>query len=168
MTEPGESPVEALRPRRAPIGGALEDREQRYALIAAGSGAAVSVALWAPAFDESAGVALAAIGVTMSALLALAARRRSRLLTAGAALLLSFGPWGVAWLVGLPFLGLAAWLVMRAPKLGPRPPRDPREPRQRRRRGRPKGDDEASEAAPRARPAPPRASKRYTPPGTRR
>ena len=150
-------------------GAALDDREQRYAFLAAGLGAAVSVALWAPSFDERAGVALAAIGVTMSALLALAARRRSRLLTGGAAALLSFGPWGFVWLVGLPFLVLAVWLVLRAPRPEPRP-RPERVPRASRRRQAAEDDDgevAAVTAAPRAPAAPPKASKRYTPPGSR-
>jgi hypothetical protein len=153
-------------------GAALDDREQRYAFLAAGLGAAVSVALWAPSFDERAGVALAAIGVMMSALLALAARRRSRLFTGGAAALLSFGPWGFVWLVGLPFLVLAAWLVLRAPRPEPRP-RPERVPRRSRRQ---RADDDVDEdgeglavpAASRAPAGPPRASKRYTPPGSGR
>ena len=137
------------------IGSPLDDREQRYAYVAAGLGAAVSVALWAPAFDEGAGLALAAIGAAMSALLAGAARRRSRLLTVGAALLLSFGPWGFAWIVGLPYLVLGTWLVVRAP-------RTPREPRRRR----PPAVVEEHREPPR--PEPPKPSKRYTPPGGRR
>lgn len=148
-------------------GAALDGREQRYAFVAAALGAAVSVALWAPTFDEPAGVALAGIGVIMSALLALAARRRSRLLTGGAAALLSFGPWGFLWLVGLPFLVLAVWLVLRAPRPQPRP-RPERVPRASRRR---QAADDGAEAevtvAPRAPAGPPKASKRYTPPGSR-
>lgn len=155
--------------RRA-TGAALDDREQRYAYLAAGFGALVSVALWAPSFLEAAGVALAGIGVAMSGLLALAARRRSRLFTGAAAVLLSFGPWGYLWLVGLPFLVLAAWLVLRAPRPPPRS-RSGRPARARRRRAAPAGDD-AVEAAAEAKPAPapggpPRASKRYTPPRSR-
>lgn len=134
------------------IGSPLDDREQRYAYVAAGLGAAVSVALWAPAFDEGAGVALAAIGAAMSAVLAGAARRRSRLLTVGAALLLSFGPWGFAWIVGLPYLVLGSWLVVRAPRAP-------------RRRSSPAVVEEPREPP---RPEPPKPSKRYTPPGGRR
>ena len=151
-------------------GAALDDREQRYAFLAAGLGAAVSVALWAPSFDEPAGVALAGIGVIMSALLALAARRRSRLFTGGAAALLSFGPWGFLWLVGLPFLVLAVWLVIRAPRPEPRP-RPERAPRVSRRRRAAAGDgaeaDGEAAVTPRAPAGPPKASKRYTPPGSR-
>lgn len=147
-------------------GAALDDREQRYAFLAAGLGASVSVALWAPSFDEPAGLALAGIGVLMSALLALAARRRSRLLTGGAAALLSFGPWGFLWLVGLPFLVLAVWLVLRAPRPepGPRPERAPRASRRRR-----AAADDGAEAGVevRAPAGPPKPSKRYTPPGSR-
>lgn len=150
-------------------GAALDDREQRYAYLAAGLGAAVSVALWAPSFDERAGVALAAIGVAMSGLLALAARRRSRLLTGGAAALLSFGPWGFLWLVGLPFLVLSVWLILRAPRPEPRP-RPERTPRPSRRRRADSADDDAEGSpvpAARAPAGPPKPSKRYTPPRSR-
>ncbi|MGH9179674.1 MAG: hypothetical protein ACRD0N_14105, partial [Acidimicrobiales bacterium] len=109
----------------------LDDREQRYAVLAATLGAVVSVALWAPQFGERAAVLLSLIGALMSALLYAAARRRSRLLTGVAAVLLAFGPWGYAWLIGLPFLVLAGWLVVRAPRPQPREPRPPREPRAR-------------------------------------
>lgn len=152
-------------------GSALDDREQRYAYLAAGFGALASVALWAPGFDKAAGVLWAGIGVAMSGLLALAARRRSRLLTGAAAVLLFFGPWGYLLLVGLPFLVLAAWLVLRAPRPPPRP-RAERAARGRlRRRGAP-ADDGAGEGAADAKPAPapaapPRPSKRYTPPRSR-
>lgn len=156
--------------RRA-TGSALDDREQRYAYLAAGFGALVSVALWAPSFHAAAGVALAGIGVAMSGLLALAARRRSRLLTGAAAVLLSFGPWGYLWLVGLPFLVLAAWLVLRAPRPPPRPKAERAARGRRRRRGAPAGDgtgEAAADAKPAPAPAgPPRASKRYTPPRSR-
>lgn len=152
---------------RGASGKALDDREQRYAYLGAGLGAAMSVALWAPSFDEWAGVMLAGIGVAMSGLLALAARRRSRLFTGGAAVLLSFGPWGYAWLIGLPFLVLAVWLVLRAPRPEPRP-RPERPPRASRRRTRGGGEGEEEEASAPPKPAePPKASKRYTPPRSR-
>ena len=139
----------------------LDDREQRYAFVGAGLGALLSVALWAPAFDETAAVTLAGIGMVMSGFLAVAARRRSRLLTGAAAVLLSFGPWGVAWIIGLPYLVLAGWLVMRAP----RP--EPRTRRASRRRDHP-DEEEAPQPPPAAPPGPPKPSKRYTPPGGRR
>ena len=144
-------------------GAALDDREQRYAYLAAGLGAAMSVALWAPSFDERAGVILALIGVAMSGLVALAARRRSRLFTGGAAALLSFGPWGYAWLIGLPFLVLAVWLVLRAPRPEPRP-RPERPPRASRRRRAAEDDADEAPPPPKAPAGPPPASKRYTPP----
>ena len=141
-------------------GAPIDDREQRYAYVGAGLGAMVSVALWAPAFDEAAGLALAGIGVVMSGLLALAARRPSRLLTGGAAVLLSFGPWGFAWIVGLPYLVLAGWLVLRAPRPEPREPREPRTSRRRR-----DADEvEQPQPAPPAPSGPPKPNKRYTPP----
>ncbi len=162
---------------------ALDPKEQRYAYAAAGLGAAASVALWAPAFDERAGIALGAIGVAMAALLAAAARRRSRLLAGVASVLLAFGSWGMAWLIGLPYLVLASWLALRAPRVraeprrraeageerdaGLRPePRTPRTMRRRRRRAKDGDTEEAAEPS-RARPAPPPASKRYTPPQRR-
>ena len=147
-------------------GAALDDREQRWAYRAAGLGAAMSVALWAPSFDEGAGVVLALIGVAMSGLLALTARRRSRLFTGGAAVLLSFGPWGFAWLIGLPFLVLAVWLVLRAPRPEPRP-RPERAPRRSRRRRAESEEDAEEPATPRAPAGPPKPSTRYTPPRSR-
>lgn len=158
----------------------LDDREQRIAYWAAALGAAVSVALWAPEFDKGAAVALAGIGLIMAALLSLAARSRSRLWTCVAAGLLAFGPWGMAWVLGLPYLALVGWLTLRSPRLRPR----------REAGGEPEGrvvDAAAVETAPRRRPrrrggddagadgggggetrTPPPASKRYTPPHQRR
>lgn len=164
---------------------ALNDREQRYAILGAWLGAAVSVALWAPAWDEAAGIALSAIGLGMAGLLALAARRRSRLFTGLASLLLAFGPWGMAWVVGLPYMGLAAWLALKAPRLQPRldpevdghgeivdatateEPEEGSAPARRRRWSRRQpaaGEDGGPPPAPRR---PPSASKRYTPPQAR-
>ena len=149
---------------------ALDAREQRFAYLAAGLGTAFSVALWAPTFDERAGVALAAIGVAMAGLLAAAAKRRSRLLTGIAAVLLAFGPWGMAWLIGLPFLVLAGWLAVRGARLQalePRAPRPPRAPRRRRRDGEAEAAGEEPRGVPLSRSGPPPASKRYTPPQRR-
>ncbi|MDP9388123.1 MAG: hypothetical protein M3Q48_09485 [Actinomycetota bacterium] len=92
----------------------MDATERRWSMAAAAVGALTSIILWAPAFDRQAGVVLALIGVAMSALLALAARAGSRLLTGIAAVLLSFGPWGFAWIVGVPYLVLAGWLAVRA------------------------------------------------------
>lgn len=144
----------------------LDAREQRYSYRLAGFAAVASLALWAPEFDERAGIALAGIGVSMAGLLAAAAWRRSRLLTGVAAVLLAFGPWGLAWLIGLPYLVLAGWLAVRgARKAGADPvaPRPPREPRPRRSRRQPPADA----AGPLARSSPPPPSKRYTPPQRR-
>lgn len=164
----------------------LNDREQRYAYVGAGFAAAVSVALWARSFDQPAAIALTGIGLIMAALLAVAARRRSRLFTGLASILVAFGPWGMAWVVGLPFLVLAAWLAFKTPRLQPLPEPEgdehgeivtrPGPPmRERRPPGRPKGrrgargtggQDGAPDAASdgpvrRSAPSP---SKRYTPP----
>lgn len=161
--------------------GQLNDKEQRYARLGAWMGAAVSIALWAPNWTVGAGIALSAIGVIMSGLLALAAKRRSRLWTGLSCLLLSFGPWGMAWIVGLPYLVLAGWLVLKSPRLQPRldaevengeivevSSTDAAEvpaPVRARRWSRRKPTDSSEEPA--AAPAPrraPTASKRYTPP----
>lgn len=164
----------------------LDGREQRYAYVGVGLAAAVSVALWAPAYNERAAVALSGIGVVMAFLLGVAAKRRNRLFTGLACVLLAFGPWGMAWVVGLPYLMFAAWLALKSNRLQPRmehevdehgeivgrPARPVRErptrpPRRRRRRG--ADDDDAVEAtagAP-AKRTPPPPSKRYTPPNRR-
>ena len=163
--------------------GQLTDKEQRYATLGAWLGAAVSVALWAPSWDVMAGVVLSLIGLIMCGLLALAAKRRSRLWTGLACLLLSFGPWGMAWVIGLPYLVLAGWLVLKSPRLQPRlnpkvdengeivassaateetpaPVRARRWSRRRTTAG--DGGTEVPEAR-----RPPTASKRYTPPQNR-
>lgn len=104
----------------------LDDREQRIAYWAAGLGALSAVVFYAPGFDDfyQAWV-LAIVGVAMGGLLALASRSRSRLLTCLAAVLLGFGPWGFAYVIGLPFLVLAGWLLWRGKQeqaTRPRPP----------------------------------------------
>lgn len=160
----------------------LDDREQRYAYVAAGFAAASSVGLWAPSYDDGTAVVLAGIGLVMAAFLAIAAQRRKRLVTGMAAVLLAFGPWGMAWVVGLPFLVLAGWLALKSARLNPRMApamddpgeneaqpgaghaearRSPRTPRWRRSTS--SGDPVASSDGPARRAAPP-ASKRYTPP----
>lgn len=166
--------------------GQLNDKEERYARLGAWMGAAVSVALWAPSWDVMAGVVLSLIGLIMCGLLALAAKRRSRLWTCLACLLLSFGPWGMAWVIGLPFLVLAGWLVLKSPRLQPRfDPKvdengeivetsavtegaedEPAAARSRRwsRRRMAGANTETEAPAPRR---PPNASKRYTPPQNR-
>lgn len=161
----------------------LGDKEQRYAFVGAGMAAMASVALWGSQFDEQAAVALAGIGLLMAFLLFVAARSRRRLLTGLACVLLAFGPWGGGWVIGLPFLMLAAWLGLQSSRLQPvaepefdehgelvgRPPRT--RPPPRRRRGRAGASTETTDAAapgagPDRRPPPP--SKRYTPPQRRR
>ncbi len=171
----------AVAARRAAGVTRLSDKEQRYASYGVVWAALWSVVLWAPSFDEKAAVALAGIGLAMAFLLAVAARRRQRLFTGLACILLAFGPWGMAWVLGLPFLLLAAWLALKSNRLRPvaepeldengemveRPvvPARVRPARtSRRRRNAAEGDDPApdgSTGAPRTRPPP---SKRYTPP----
>ncbi len=92
----------------------LDEREKRVARWAAGFGAVSAVAFYAPAFDEfGAAVILALVGVVMAGLLVLASRSGSRLFTCLAAGLLGIGPWGYAYIIGLPFLILAGWLLFR-------------------------------------------------------
>lgn len=147
---------------------ALDDRERRITYWVAAVAAGASVALWAPGFDEQLAIVLAAAGVALAGLLALAARSRRRLLTCLAAVLLGFGPWGVAWVLGLPYIALATWLVFRDRKAT--------------QAAQTRDDDDAessSKATRKARrqPSPrrerephsgPQASKRYTPPRKRR
>jgi len=92
----------------------LDEREKRFALWVAGFGAVSAVALYAPAFDEAtAAFVLAFVGVAMAGLLALASRSGSRLFTCLAAGLLGIGPWGFAYIIGLPFFLFAGWLISR-------------------------------------------------------
>lgn len=152
---------------------ALDDRERRFSLVAAVAAGGAFVTLYVPWFDTAAGVILALIGVAMAGLLGLAARARHRLFTVIAAFLLGFGPWNFAWILGLPFMGLAAWLMFRGSKAAAEesarrraereeePPRD-RPARVRRRRR------AATAPEDRSRPARPVANKRYTPPQRRR
>jgi len=160
----------------------LTDKEQRYAYIGAAFAAFVSVALWAPSYDEWAGVALSAIGVVMALLLAVAALRRQRLFTGLACVLLAFGPWAMAWVVGLPYLVLAAWLALKSNRLpSPMEPeldergevverpavparKRPQRTSRRRRGAAAETDDPVAEGTPRT---PPPQSKRYTPPQRR-
>jgi hypothetical protein len=97
----------------------LDDREQRWALWGAGAGAVAFIAYWAPSFNRLPAVQLALIGCAMAAALALAARRRSRLMTGLAAMLVGFGPWGGVWPLGLPYLMLAARLALGAVRAEP-------------------------------------------------
>ena len=161
----------------------LSDNEQQYAYLAAGLAAAVCVVFLVASFDESAALAVAGLGLVTAALLALAARRRSRLSTGVGAGLLAFGP-SPAWMVGLPYLMLFGWFTLKASRLRApqepeldddgelvmrpaeaiREPRPPRAPRRRGRRARRDGGDRTAAAEAAAERKPPPASKRYTPP----
>lgn len=162
----------------------LDEREQRWARRAALGGAMAFVAIYAVGFDEVRFVVAAAIGVAMTGLLALSARSGRRLMTGLAALMVGFGPWGFAWVLGAPFLLLSGWLLFRAkPRERPartgsdetadeaeelekasetvdKEPEAPRRPRRPRRRGRAMPEVVAG-------PRRPVANKRYTPPGGR-
>lgn len=158
----------------------LDEREQRWTRRAAFAGATAFVALYVSGFDEVRFVIAAAIGAAMCGLLAVAARSRKRLLTGLAALVVGFGPWGFAWVLGAPFLLLSGWLLFRAKPRERRPssptedhdaPDDEaderaEEPIADRRRGRKRARAKATPdvvVGPR-RPTP---NKRYTPPGGR-
>ncbi|MGH9165404.1 MAG: hypothetical protein ACRDZW_07835, partial [Acidimicrobiales bacterium] len=101
-------------PGRRSLLNRLDQAEQRLALRAAAVAAVVFIGLYAASFDELRYVLIAAIGVAMAGLLALAARSGRRLATGAAALLVSFGPWSFAWILGAPFLALDGWLALRA------------------------------------------------------
>jgi hypothetical protein len=140
----------------------LDERERRIALWAAGFGAVTSVVLYAPAFDDyAAAVVLALVGMVMAGLLALASRSGSRLLTCLAAGLLGIGPWGYAFIIGLPYFLLAGWLMFRDANA-----------RKEERAARPAKVRRAKEKKPPKevppKPTRPGTSKRYTPPAGRR
>ena len=159
----------------------LDGREQRFALWAAGFGAVSAVAFYAPAFDEfTAAIVLALIGVAMAGLLALASRSGNRLFTCIAAGLLGVGPWGYAYIIGLPFLVLAGWLLYRdanARRAAKGSWSRERPPREKQADVGPAKEESATEKPvrkkkapiePRSRAARPGPSKRYTPPAGRR
>ena len=154
----------------------LDEREQRWTRRAAFAGATAFIALYASGFDEFRFVVAAAVGVAMCGLLAVAARSRKRLLTGMAALVVGFGPWGFAWVLGAPFLLLSGWLLFRA-KPRERDPSSPSEdgrdadesaenPVSSRRPGR-RGRRAKATAEVVVGPRRPTPNKRYTPPGGR-
>lgn len=124
----------------------LDERERRVALWAAAFAAVTSIVFYAPGFDEfTVAIVLALVGVVMAALLALAARSGRRLLTTLAAGLLAIGPWGFAYIIGLPFVILAGWLMYRDANAR-RANQPPRTPRRRPLRQRPPENSEAEES----------------------
>ncbi len=150
--------------------GSLDQRERGVALFAAALAAVSTAVLWTPHLDEPEGLAVAGVGVALAGLLALAARSGRRLPTGLAAVLLAFGPWGFAWVLGFPYLCLAAWLLFRHGRARSAPGADEgAEPsgQQERRPGR-RPRREAKTAETRSRPAHPEPNKRYTPPQGRR
>ncbi|MDP8991500.1 MAG: hypothetical protein M3N31_00315 [Actinomycetota bacterium] len=150
----------------------LDERERRVSLWASALAAATWVALLVLFGFTGRAAVLAAIGLALAGLLALAARSGSRVLTGLAAVVLGYGPWGAAFILGLPYVVLAGWLFFRGSKAralqrqqtaGERGGREAEEggdkPTRPSRRTRPE----------RARPAAgPRPNKRYTPPQRRR
>jgi hypothetical protein len=152
----------------------LDDLERRLSLYAAAVAAVFALALNVGGLFEPVPVTRAVIGLVMAAFLVVAARRGSRILTGFAVFLIAFGPWEGAWVVGGPFLVLGMWLWFRG-KPSPeeieerRRARDAkmaerRTARQAGRTGRGRGRSGASAESPSG----PKASKRYTPPSTRR
>ena len=139
----------------------LDERERTVALSAAGLAAVASVALWAPNFEHAEAVVLAGVGVALAVFLGGAALSRRRLVTGLAAMLLAFGPWAFAWVIGFPYVCLAAWLLFRHGRTRAARPERPEGAEGRRR-----SKDEPAPA--RARPARPEANKRYTPPQRKR
>ncbi|HET7489348.1 MAG TPA: hypothetical protein VFJ85_15570 [Acidimicrobiales bacterium] len=150
----------------------LDDREQQLSLWAGGLGAALSVAVLvvAGAADKAPAVGLAASGLVVGGLMAFAARRRSRMGAAMAALYLSFGPLAPVPYLSAPYLGVSGWLFFRGARqqwaadaearraaAAADPPA----------RGRRRKDAEPDTGAPAGRKAP-TASKRYTPPQGKR
>jgi len=136
----------------------LTPEQQRLAKLGAALAALVFVGLWAPDYPKAAAMGASAIGLVMAALLYLAARRGTVVLTALAAFVVSFGPWGAAWMLGAPYIAWSGMLLYRASKAAAEAA-GPREPR------RPKKQAVAPEP-PKARR--PERSKRYTPPGRKK
>jgi len=144
----------------------LDDLEQRATWAVAAIGVVMSVALNIHTLP------FALIGFAMAGFMVFGAQRRSRFMVAAASWLLTFGPWHVA-LFGTPFIILGLWLIFRG-RPSPeeiearRQARDARvaeakAARDAKRGGRTGG--KGGQSSPSRGPA---ASKRYTPPGTRR
>lgn len=136
----------------------LTPDQQRVAKLGAVMAAVVFVAAWVPLWaDEGLAIVASAVGVAMAALLYWAARRGTLVLTALAALAVSFSPaWDGLWILGAPYIAWPGLLLYRASKeasaaAGPREPR-------RKKKTMPEPGDEPAERRP------PDRSKRYTPP----
>ena len=127
------------------------------AQLGAGVAALVFVGLWAPDYPKGAALGASGIGLVMAALLFVAARRGTVVLTALAAFLVSFGPWGALWVLGAPDIAWSGMLLYRASKAAAEAA-GPREPRRK------KKAETAAEVPTRR---PPDQSKRYTPPARR-
>jgi hypothetical protein len=77
--------------------------------------AAIAGGVFAVAWRDT--IAVAAIGVALAAVLASGAVARNRAVMALGAFLTGFGPWGFAYILGAPYLALAAFLLWRAKRL---------------------------------------------------
>ncbi|MDQ1438641.1 MAG: hypothetical protein QOK43_2270 [Acidimicrobiaceae bacterium] len=153
----------------------LDDLEQRVTLYAAVVGGAAFLGLWAPGFFETTALLGASIGVVLAGLLGYSSRRRSRFFAGVMSFLVAF-PWPVT-LAGTPFLILGMWLWFRG-KPSPeeiearRQARDEALAAKRAARGKGgrrsgRGGDGDAPAASTGK-APPKPSKRYTPPARKR
>lgn len=137
----------------------LTPEQQRVAKVGAGVAALVFVGLWAPSYPRVAALTASGIGVAMAAFLYLAARRGTVVLTALAAFVVSFGPWGALWVLGAPYIAWSGMLLYRASKAAA-DAAGPREPRRKKKAA----VDAETPAERRA----PDQSKRYTPPARKK
>lgn len=139
----------------------LTPGQQRVAEIGAAIAVLVFVGLWAPSYPKTAALAASGIGLVMAALLYLAARRGTIVLTALAAFVVSFGPWGSLWVLGAPYIAWSGMLLYRASKAAA----DAAGPRERRRKQKETETDAGASTPERRAPDP---SKRYTPPARKK
>ncbi len=141
----------------------LDDREVKVSLYAAALAAATFVALWVALDFTRPATILGAVGLVLAGLLAMAARSRSRILTGVAAVVLGYGPWGRAFILGLPYVALAAWLFFR----GARARAERKYGARRTVEAGSKDVARQPRKEPVSRSSPPRPNKRYTPPQRR-
>ena len=93
----------------------LDDRERRFVFLGVLAMLVVVPVLWAVgALDHDSLAAQRALMLGLyAACMAFGAWKRSRILSGFAIILLGFGPWGRAWMVGMPYLLLGMWLWFR-------------------------------------------------------
>lgn len=92
----------------------MRDDEKRFASGLAAVAALGLTAYWEP-WRGGAHLAFTLFSLGFASTLALTARWGNRLAAGTAAFCFGvFGPWGFAYVFGAPFVGLAAWLGIRA------------------------------------------------------